>query len=191
LPSFEIRTERALRIPLDDANVGDPVTLSARKTRFDIFAFEAGGGSSEPRFLNVLQYVDVDNRVETIRDFAGNQRHGATARADVKRGRPGTEDVLRYERGIANDDRQPGVRIGCPDAPMLEAERTAACPRRNLGRAFIPFEFEGDIAAVAFAVNKHASRLLTGWMCNAMIAELAQIEPRSEIKRAYSASERR
>src|SRR6266550_1044370 len=34
-----------LRIPLHDANVGDPVALSARKTRFDIFAFEVGGGA--------------------------------------------------------------------------------------------------------------------------------------------------
>ena len=34
-----------LPIALHDANVGDPVALSARKARFDIFAFEVGGGA--------------------------------------------------------------------------------------------------------------------------------------------------
>src|SRR5437762_2891519 len=150
-----------LPIALSDANVGDPVALSARKTRFDIFAFEVRGGAVKPRFLNVLQCVDIDNRVETIRDFAGHQRHGAAARANVERCRSGTKRVLRHERAIANDDRQPGFRMGCPDAAVLDAERTAACPRRNFGWAFIPIEFEGDIAAVAFAVDQHANRPLT------------------------------
>ena len=55
-----------------DPNIGDPVTLSARKTRFNVFAFEVSGSSAKPRLLDILQHVDVDDCIEMIRDFAGN-----------------------------------------------------------------------------------------------------------------------
>lgn len=90
-----------------------------------------------------------------VRDLAGDQRHGAAPRADVKRGSPGSERVLRHERGIANGDRQPGIGIRSPDAAVLDAERATARARRNLGRVSLPFELEGDIAAVAFTADKH------------------------------------
>jgi hypothetical protein len=37
--------------------------------------------------VDILQHVDVDNGIEVILDFAGNQRHRAAARANVKRSR--------------------------------------------------------------------------------------------------------
>ena len=88
-------------------------------------------------------------------DLAGDQRHGAAPRADVKRGCPSPEGVLRHERGITNGDRQPGIGVRSPDASVLDAERTTARARRNLGRVSFPFEFEGDIAAVAFTGDEH------------------------------------
>src|SRR6266699_1033529 len=35
-------------LPVDEANIGDPVTRSAGETRFNIFAFEVGGGPAKP-----------------------------------------------------------------------------------------------------------------------------------------------
>jgi len=37
-----------------EANVGDPVALSARKTGFDIFIFEVSGCSPKPRRVDIL-----------------------------------------------------------------------------------------------------------------------------------------
>src|SRR5260221_13272453 len=85
-----------LILPVDEANIGDPVTRSARKTRFDILAFEADGCPAKPRCIDIFEHVDIDDRIEMFRDLACNQRHGAAARADVKRGSPGPESVLRH-----------------------------------------------------------------------------------------------
>src|SRR6266571_714739 len=145
-------------LPVDEANIGDPVTLSARETRFNIFAFEVSGGPMKPRWVDILEHVDVDDRIEMVCDLAGNQRHGAALRADVKRGSPGPEGVLRYERGITNSDRQPGIGVRSPDAAVVHAERTTARARRNLGRVSFPFKLEGDIAAVAFTIDEHGVR---------------------------------
>ena len=56
----------------DDADVGDPVMFPPRKTGFGIFALESNGGSVKPRWVDIFQHVDVDNRIEMIPDFAGN-----------------------------------------------------------------------------------------------------------------------
>ena len=90
-------------------------------------------------------------------DLAGDQRHGTAPRADVKRGGPSSEGVLRHERGIANRDRQPRTWVRSPDASVLDAESTTARARRNLGRVSFPFELEGDIAAVAFTFDEHVA----------------------------------
>src|SRR5216117_1621787 len=142
-------------LPVGEANIGDPVTFSACKTRFDILAFEADGCSTKPRCIDIFEHVDVDDRIEMARDLAGHQRHGAAPRTNVKRCSPGSEGVLRHERGIVNSDRQPRFWVRSPDAAMLDAERTTARARRNLGRVSFPFEFEGDIAAVAFTDDEH------------------------------------
>src|SRR5467141_1110365 len=90
-----------------------------------------------------------------VRDLAGDQRHGAAPRADVKRCGPGPEGVPRYQRGITNGDRQFGFWVRSPDAAVPDAEATTARARRNLGRVSFPFEFESDIAAVAFTGDEH------------------------------------
>src|SRR5438552_18458206 len=65
LPSFRGRTGRrpaeelsGLSMRLADsfgeANIGDPVALSARKTGFDIFIFEVSGCSPKPRRVDIL-----------------------------------------------------------------------------------------------------------------------------------------
>ena len=142
-------------MPVDEANIGNPVTLPARKTRFDILAFEADGCSTKPRCIDIFEHVDVDDRIEMIRDLAGDQRHRAAPRADVKRRGPGPEGVLRHQRGITNSDRQPGIGVRSPDASVLRAKSATARARRNLWRVSFAFEIEGDIAAVAFTDDEH------------------------------------
>ena len=73
----------------------------------------------------------------------------------MKRRGPGPEGVLRHQRGITNSDRQPGIGVRSPDAAVLDAERTTARARRNLGRVSFPLELKGDIAAVAFTGDEH------------------------------------
>ena len=149
------RSAGVVRLPVGELNIGDPVAHSARETRFNIFTLEVGGGPAKPRWVDILEHVDVDDRIEMVRDLAGDQWHGAAPRADVKRGSPSPKNVLRHERGITNSDRQPGIGVRSPDAAVLDAERTTARARRNLGRVSFPFEFEGDIAAVAFTGDEH------------------------------------
>src|SRR2546426_7972047 len=142
-------------LTVGEANIGDPVALSARETRFNIFAFEISGGPAKPGRVDIFEHVDVDDRIEMVCDLASNQRHGTTPQADVKRGSPSPESVLRHERGITNRDRQPGIGVRSPDASVLNAEGTTAHARRNLGRVSFPFELEGDVAAVAFTGDEH------------------------------------
>ncbi len=144
-------------MPVGNANIGDPVTYSARKTRFDILTFEADGCSTKPRCIDIFEHVDVDDRIEMVCDLAGDQWHGAAPRADVKRGSPGPEGVLRYERGITNSDRKPSFWVRSPDAAVLDTEGATARARGNLGRVSFPFELERDIAAVAFTIDEHRS----------------------------------
>ncbi len=72
-----VRLSAGLSATFGNANIGDPVTTSARKTGLDIFAFEGGGGVAQQRLVDVLEDIDVDNCIEMIRDFARNERHGA------------------------------------------------------------------------------------------------------------------
>src|SRR6266581_1153562 len=145
-------------LPAGEANIGDPVTPSARKTRFNILAFEADGCSAKPRCIDIFEHVDVDDCIEMVRDLARNQRYGAAPRANVKRGSVGSEGVLRHERGITNSDRQPRTWVRSPDSSVLHAKSTTARARRNLGRVSFPFKLEGDIAAVAFTIDEHGVR---------------------------------
>src|SRR6267154_2097662 len=113
-------------LPVGETNIGNPVTRSTRKTRFDILAFEADGRSAKPRCIDIFEHVDVHDRIETVRDLAGDERHGPAPGANVKRGSPGSESVLRHERGITNRDRQPGIWIRSPDASVLHAKSATA-----------------------------------------------------------------
>lgn len=61
-----------LGAPFGNANIGDPITASARKAGFNVFAFEVGASPVQTRLVDILQHVDVDNCIEVIRDFAGN-----------------------------------------------------------------------------------------------------------------------
>jgi len=144
-------------LPVGEANIGDPVTRSTRKTGFDILAFEADRCSKKPRCIDILEHVDVDDCIEMVRDLAGDQRHGTAPRANVKRGSPGSEGVLRHERGITNRDRQSGIGVRSPDAAVLDAEGATARARRNLGRVSLPLELEGDVAAVASTFDEHVA----------------------------------
>src|SRR5437660_44094 len=137
--------------------MSDERAPSVSEARFNVFAFEVCGAPSKPRWLDVLESVHVDDRIEVARDLAGNYRHRAATRADVKRGRASTEGVLRQDRGIANIDSERGSWIGGPDATVLGAERATARASRYLGRLAFPVKLEGDIAAVALAGDKHTN----------------------------------
>src|SRR5215475_7124386 len=143
--------------PCADAHVGDPVALSARQAGFDVLAFEVGGAAAQARRVDIFQRVHVDHRVQASRDFAGHQRHGPAGRADVERGGPRSESVVRHPRAVANEDRKPGARVRRPHAAMLEAERTAAGARRNRGRIARPFQVERYVAAMALSADQHST----------------------------------
>jgi len=62
---------------IGDPDIGDPVTLSARKPRFDILVLEIGRGSAETRRVDIFQHVAVDHCVELISDLTRDQWHRA------------------------------------------------------------------------------------------------------------------
>src|SRR5436190_9205474 len=140
-------------------DIGNPFTLSARQTGFNIFALEIGGRDAHPRSVEVLEHVDIYNCIETIGNLAADKRHRAATRADMKERRAGTERILRHERGIANGDCKPGVRIRCPRPTVLDAESTTACAYGNLHGLPLPVKLECDIAAMTTALDQHAGPL--------------------------------
>ena len=129
-----------------------------------------------------------------VRDLTGDQRHGTAPRADVKRRGPGPEGVLRHQRGITNSDRQPRFWVRSPHASVLYAESATARARRNLWRVSLPFDLEGDIAAVAFTGDEHvdidasraamylATRNLTGTYCHDTSLHSPNYKPVHEIE---------
>src|SRR6267378_2199213 len=101
----------------------------------------------------------LDVRVEMTVDPAGDDGHYAAARAGVELGGPGAERVFGYERGIFDHHLQSGARIGGPHATVLDAKRAGAGASRNFGGIRLPGEREGDVPAVALAVDEHHARL--------------------------------
>src|SRR5436190_13786546 len=88
-------------------------------------------------------------------DPAGDDRHEAALRADMELRGAGAECVDRDERGIADRYLQGAAWVGGPHAAVLGAERAAAGARRNLGGIGVPGQGEGDVPAMALAVNHH------------------------------------
>ena len=66
------------------------------------------------------------------------------------------ELVARHARRIIDLDLERGARVGRPHAAMLDAERAAAGPRRNLRRIRFPAQDERDVPAVTLTVDEHA-----------------------------------
>src|SRR5262245_32124119 len=140
-----------------EADIGDPVALPAREARLDVLAFERSGRAAKPRRVDVFQRVDAHDCVEAMVDLAGDEWDRAATRADVKGRRSRPEGVFGHEAGIADRDRQSRAGIGRPDSAMLYAEGAIAGARGNFLRVTLPFEPEGDVAAVTLAVEKHAN----------------------------------
>src|SRR5205809_4658882 len=88
-------------------------------------------------------------------DPAGDDGHDAALRADMELRGAGAECVDRDERGIADRYLQGAAWVGGPHAAMLGAERAAAGARGDLFWIRLPSQGEGDVAAVAVAVNQH------------------------------------
>ena len=146
---------RQLSPPCLDTDAVDPVACSARKTRFDGLPIKVRTLSANKRWVDALESVDVDDGVQAIGDLAGHEGYRSASGANVERRRFRSEHVLRHRGPIANPRMQcrPGLR--CPDAAMLGAKSAAARTRGDRRGIPRPVEREGDIAAVAFAVDPH------------------------------------
>src|SRR6185503_18854640 len=140
----------------------DPVALPSCETNLFAFSVEVRRCMANQRRLDTFKRVDADDRVEAIVDLAGDQRHDATASADMKHRRASSEFVPGYECWVPDPHGQRAVRIGSPDAAMLGAERATAGTRRNLEWVGLPPESEGDVPAVAASVDEHGLPL-RGW----------------------------
>ena len=76
-----------------ELNARNPVLLPARESRFNAFAVKSGRYPTQPRLFDVRQYVDVNDPIDVIRDFAGDQWHGPAAGTDMECGRPGAKGI--------------------------------------------------------------------------------------------------
>ena len=108
---------------------------------------------AQARFFDAFERVDVHRGVSMAFDVADDERHGSAVFADMERGGARAERIHRHEPGVTHGGGKPGFRIRRPDPAVLDAERTAACARRDFTRIPSPFELERDIATVAFAID--------------------------------------
>jgi len=136
--------------------MGNPVALPSRKTGIFPFAIEVCRRTTEARWINTFEHVDIDNRVKMVVNPGGDNRHYATPGAGVEFCGSGTESVLGYERRIFDHNLQSAAWIGGPDATVLDAKRAGASASRNFNGIRLPGEGEGDVPAVAFTVDQHA-----------------------------------
>jgi len=82
----------------------------------------------------------------------------ASVRSDAWEGYPASLHRLLagiYERGIGDGHGERRLRVGRPDAAVLDAKRASARARGNLGGVADPVEVECDVAAVASALDQH------------------------------------
>jgi hypothetical protein len=131
---------------------------SARKAGLEVLAFEARLAPDEPGRIDIFERIDVDDSIQTIGDCAGDDRHRPATRTYVKGGGAAAERVSRHECDIFNGYRQPGARVGGPNAAVLDAERATALARTERRHFAFPFKLECDITAVAFAMDSHGVR---------------------------------
>jgi hypothetical protein len=75
-------------------HIGNPVPLSARKTRLKFLTFKIGSLPTQPRRVKILKRIDVDDGVKATRNLTRDDRNGAAARTNEERGCLRSERVL-------------------------------------------------------------------------------------------------
>ena len=108
-----IRAEEGYPRASVEADVRDPVALSARQALFLALLLEARR-SSQQRTVELLEGVDVHDRVAPAGDVTGDERHHAAGAADEKVRGAGTEGIALHQRGVAHRDAQRATGTGGP-----------------------------------------------------------------------------
>src|SRR3954469_17719385 len=80
-----------------DAHVGDPVALAPREPVLRAFAVEVGMRAAQRRGLDVLERMDVDDRIAAAVDLAADERHDTAGGADVEGRGARAEAVAGHE----------------------------------------------------------------------------------------------
>ena len=140
-----------------DINIANPITRSAREARFNLLSFKVRTFPVNERLINTLERIDVDHRVSSISNLAGNERHHPASRADVKRRGLRSKSAFRGSPPVANFHVQCCCRLRCPHAAVPRAKRAVARARRDVEIFPRPVERKRDIATVAFADDQHTS----------------------------------
>jgi hypothetical protein len=143
----------------DVLDIGNPVALPSLEARLFPFPVEACRHTAKKRLIDIFERVDADNRVKMIVDPAGDDGHYAAPGASMELCGSGAKCVPGYERGIFDHYLQSAAWIGGPQATVLDAKRAGASANLNFGGIRLPGEGEGDVPAMAFAVDQHACDL--------------------------------
>src|SRR5215831_6368285 len=97
-----------------DSYSRNPVALATLEALSGAFAVEVGPRPRQRGRVDAFECVHVDDCVQAIIDFAGHERHCATAGANVELGGACPKSVFRDERRITNFGDEFRVSMGGP-----------------------------------------------------------------------------
>src|SRR5437868_1254232 len=154
VPPLGMGAARVYPLPRSDKpDVGDPVALAAGEPVAHSLAVEGDRSALERRGLDVVQRVHADDCMRAAFDVARDDGNDAALAADMEDRGLGAERVLGDRFTLQEPDRERGGRIGGPHAAVLHAKGAGARARRDVGDGRWPAEVEGDVPAMAAAVE--------------------------------------
>jgi hypothetical protein len=96
---------------LGNVNIGDPVALPACEARLKVLIVEVRLGPAQPRWVDALERIDIDDRVHVSVKLAGDYGYGPAARANMEGRGLGAKDVPGHQGSVADIDRKSRTRV--------------------------------------------------------------------------------
>jgi len=108
-----------------------PIAASTRNATFYALSFEIARCLRELRPVNVVEGIDVHDRISNALDHARHDRNNSTGLTDVEIGRHCSESVLARLGRIGNPHTKPPIGMRRPNTPVFPTVSTATCPDRD------------------------------------------------------------
>ena len=130
-----------------------PIAASTRNATFYALSFEIARCLRELRPVNVVEGIDVHDRISNALDHARHDRNNSTGLTDVEIGRHCSESVLARLGRIGNPHTKPPIGMRRPNTPVFPTVSTATCPDRDCVSRTWPIHRKPNVAAVTATVD--------------------------------------
>jgi len=130
-----------------------PIAASTRNATFYALSFEIARCLRELRPVNVVEGIDVHDRISNALDHARHDRNNSTGLTDVEIGRHCSESVLARLGRIGNPHTKPPIGMRRPNTPVFPTVSTATCPDRDCVSRTWPIHRKPNVAAVTASVD--------------------------------------